>query len=197
ARAGAPTSPGPARRYRVPRARSPRGSLTPLLAAARGSFPARSGHRPPRWGAVGERSRPRDDLDVGAHAVVIARADRALADPLALGQHDPALVDRAAAILLARGHEHVVDPAIEIERAQRAGEPVLARPRDALRRAVARSRLAMQPQPGVLEVRAPDAQRGEPAQEPDLVAVRGGVEVAAQDLRRAVVLAPEAADRLV
>src|SRR5678816_2541653 len=94
------------------------------------------------------------DLDLGTHAVVIAGADRDLAEALALGQHDAAIVDRAAAILLARGDEHVVDPAIEIERAQRPREAVLARPRDALGGTVAGSGLAMQAQPGVLEVGA-------------------------------------------
>ena len=45
--------------------------------------------------------RARRDLDVGHHRVVIARADRLLAVALALGEHDLAGVDRAAAVLLA------------------------------------------------------------------------------------------------
>src|SRR5215468_11764126 len=112
-------------------------------------------------------SRGRRDLHVGAHAVVIAGADRDLAEPLALdptrgfaprpagragrvptphlaslGEHHTAVVDRAAAVLLAGSDKHVVDPAIEIERAQRPGEAVLARPRDALGGAIARAGLA-------------------------------------------------------
>ena len=78
--------------------------------------------------------------------------------------------------------------AIDIERAQRARQLVLARPRHA-------GGLAVRAQPRVLEVRAPALERREPAQEADLVGVGRGVEVAAQDLGRVVVAAPERADR--
>src|SRR5688572_30176057 len=113
----------------------------------------------------------RDHLDVGEHAVMIARADRILAVALAIGEHDTGDVDGPPTVLLARRHVDVVDAAIDIERAQRSREPILARPGDAFRRTVAGSGLAVQPQPRVLEVRATTAERREPAQEPHLVGV--------------------------
>src|SRR5262249_44087804 len=128
------------------------------------------------WGWI-----PSSDLHVGEYAVVVARADATF--PLV--EDHLAIAHGAAAIFLAAGHEHEVDPAVDVERPQRPGQLVLARPRDALG-------LAADPHPRVLKVRAPPTERGQPAQEADLVGIRGRVEVAAQDLRRAVRIATRA-----
>ena len=112
---------------------------------------------------------------------MIAGADVAVA----IGQRDLAAVDRAAPVLLAAGDEHIVDAAVDIERAQRPRLRVLARPRDALGRTVGGAGLATQAEPRVLEVGAAAVEGGQAAEKADLVGVGRGVEVAAQDLRGA------------